>query len=447
MFRRLFIANRGEVAVRVIRTCDSLGIDPVLAVSEVDKDAPYVSGRETVCIGGPAPADSYLHTQRLVQSALQSGCTALHPGWGFLAESPSFASLCEAHGVTFVGPPAHVMALMGRKIPAKRAMRAAGLVCIPGSDDVLSDLEHAKRVADSVGYPVLLKANAGGGGRGMRVVRERSQLAAAFTAAEREALACFGDSRLYLEKLVEGGRHIEVQIVGDRYGAAVHFGERDCTVQRNHQKLIEESPSPILSEDKRRWVVEASARAAAAIGYVGAGTMEFLVDGNGELCFMEMNTRLQVEHPVTEMRAGVDLVEVQLRVAAGQPLPWKQDEIQLTGHAVECRINAEDPQRNFLPSPGLIAHWGVPDVDSSVRIDTHVESGYRVPIHYDSLLCKIIAYGDDRDTARHRMLDALSKLRCEGVHTTAAMHAKILASDEFIHNRYDTTAIPGWPTS
>ncbi|MFW5921337.1 MAG: biotin carboxylase N-terminal domain-containing protein, partial [Polyangiales bacterium] len=336
-FHRLFVANRGEVAARIGRACDALGITPVFGVSEADRDAPYTRDRETVLLGPSRASESYLDPVRLVQAAKQARCSALHPGWGFLAENPLFASLCETHGVTFVGPPAHVMHLMGNKTPAKRAMARAGLSLIPGSDGVLRDAKHAREVAEQSGFPVLLKAESGGGGRGMRIARSAGEVEQAYADAAAEARAAFGDARVYLERLVEKGRHVEIQILADRYGNVVHLGERDCTIQRNHQKLVEESPSPSLDDAERERTCTAAARAAASIGYVGAGTMEFLLDEGGTLRFMEMNTRLQVEHPVTEMRSGVDLMAEQIRVAAGHPLPFAQDDVTLKGHAIECR--------------------------------------------------------------------------------------------------------------
>jgi acetyl-CoA carboxylase biotin carboxylase subunit len=444
-FHRLFIANRGEVAVRVARACDELGITPVFGVSEADVDAAYVAGREHVLLGPARASTSYLDMQRVVQAARQSGCTALHPGWGFLSENPVFAALCETHGVTFIGPPAHVMQLMGKKTPAKRAMAQAGLHLIPGSDGVLKDAEHARVVADRIGYPVLVKAESGGGGRGMRVAREASEVASAFSEAQAEARAAFGDPRVYMERLVEGGRHIEIQVMLDRAGGAIHVGERDCTIQRNHQKLIEESPSPVLPAEVRETSLRAAVVAAQRIGYVGAGTMEFLLDRDGVLRFMEMNTRLQVEHCVSEMRSGLDLVHEQIRVAAGHPLSVTQDDVRLSGHAIECRINAEDPTAGFRPAPGTITRWQSPaTATGEVRVDTHVATGYRIPPHYDSLICKVIARGADRDAAADTMLRALGELVCEGVPTTVPMHQAILASPEFREHRYDTRSIPGW---
>ncbi len=468
-FHRILIANRGEVAARVARTCDRLGITPVFAVSEADREAPYTRGRDRgrdVVVLGPArAAASYLDPVRVVQAAVQTRCTALHPGWGFLSENPLLASLCAQHGVTFIGPPPHVMALMGTKSPAKRAMRAAGLDVIPGSDGPLPSAAVARRVADQVGYPVLLKAESGGGGRGMRIARAAGEIEAAFADAQAEARAAFGDDRVYLERLIEGGRHVEIQIFADRHGNVIHVGERDCTVQRNHQKLIEESPSPVLDATLRARTLERAVAAARAIGYVGAGTMELLLDGDtppadaqarqpgagpsnhrGALRFMEMNTRLQVEHTVSEQRSGLDLVELQIEAAAGHRLRLRQDDVRLDGHVLECRINAEDPHAGFKPSPGRITRWRLPDAqDGAIRVDTHVEEGYVVPPHYDSLLCKVIARGATRDEAIERMLRALGELICEGVATTTPLHQQVLRSDAFRHHRYDTRTVPGWP--
>ncbi len=461
MFNRLFVANRGEVAVRIARTCDQLGISVVFGVSEADRDAPWTEGHEQVVLGPARSTLSYLDPARVVQAARQSGCTALHPGWGFLSENPLFAALCEQHGITFIGPPAHVMHLMGKKTPAKKAMGAAGLTLIPGSPGILSDLEQAREVAQRVGYPVLLKAESGGGGRGMRIARGPEQIEQAWNEATAEATAAFGDGRLYLEKLVEAGRHVEIQVMADRYGNVIHVGERDCTVQRNHQKLIEESPAPTLDPVERETTLAAAVEATRKIGYVGAGTIELLLDQTGEphvLRFMEMNTRLQVEHCVSEQRTrfsqhpgaeGLDLVREQILVAAGNRLSVTQSQVQLRGHAIECRINAEDPWQNFKPAPGTITRWvNPPDEQGKVRVDTHVRSGYTVPPFYDSLLCKVIAWGETRDDACDRMIRALEGLVCEGVPTTAPMHVQILKSDAFRSNRYDTRAIPGFtPTA
>ncbi len=443
-FHRLLIANRGEVAVRVARACDALGITPVFAVSEADRDAPYTRNREVVVLGPGRAALSYLDVERVVQAAVQSGSTALHPGWGFLSENPLLATLCAQHGVAFIGPPPQVTSLMGSKTRAKAAMRAAGLQVIAGSDGVLADAADAKRVAEATGFPVLFKAENGGGGRGMRIARSAAEVEQCYGDAQAEARAAFGGDRVFLEKLVEGGRHIEIQVFADRYGNAVHLGERDCTVQRNHQKLIEESPSPALTADQRGAVCEAAARAAARIGYVGAGTMEMLLDADGVLRFMEMNCRLQVEHTVSEERTGKDLVIAQIEIAAGKKLAWTQADIPLNGHVIEVRINAEDPANNFAPAPGTITAWQPPSGDG-IRVDTHVEVGYVVPPFYDSLLAKVIVTAANRDAAIAKMLTALAAFRVEGVPTTIAMHQKILASEAFRTGNYDTRAIPGWP--
>ncbi len=453
-FHRLFVANRGEVAARIARACDALGITPVFGVSEADADAPYTRGRETVLLGPARAAQSYLDPLRVVQAAKQARCSALHPGWGFLSENPGLAALAEQHGITFVGPPAHAMALMGTKTPAKQTAKRAGLTLIPGSDGVLPTVEAAKEAASSTGFPVLFKAESGGGGRGMREARSLEEVERAFEEASAEARAAFGDARLYMEKLVEGGRHVEIQVMADRYGDVVHVGERDCTVQRNHQKLIEESPSPVLSEEERRRTLEAAVRCARQIGYVGAGTMEFLLDAShvggdfarGTLRFMEMNTRLQVEHPVSEMRSGLDLMSEMIRVAAGHRLSVKQEAIELRGHAIECRINAERPSEGFRPCPGEITRFDLPDPEGgSVRVDTHVASGYVVSPFYDSLICKVIVHAETREFAIARMERALRGMRVEGVETTIAMHLAILGSEAFRSSRYDTSAIPGWP--
>ncbi|HSS03337.1 MAG TPA: biotin carboxylase N-terminal domain-containing protein [Kofleriaceae bacterium] len=443
LFHRILIANRGEVAVRVARACDKLGIVPVFATSEADRDAPYLRGREVVVLGPGRAAQSYLDVERVVQAAVQSHATALHPGWGFLSENPLLATLCAQHGVTFIGPPPQVTALMGSKTRAKAAMRAAGLEVIPGSDGVLGSADEARQVAAHVGFPVLFKAENGGGGRGMRIARSPGEVETAYAEAQAEARAAFGGDRVYLEKLVEGGRHVEIQVFADRYRRAVHLGERDCTVQRNHQKLIEESPSPAISADQRAATCAAAARAAASVGYVGAGTMELLLDGD-VLRFMEMNCRLQVEHTVSEERSGKDLVVAQIEIAAGRPLAWQQSDIALTGHAIECRINAEDPADNFRPAPGTITEWLPPSGDG-VRVDTHVSAGYVVPPFYDSLLAKVIVTAPDRSTAIARMIAALSAFRVGGVPTTIPMHIAILGSAAFRENRYDTRSIPGWP--
>ncbi|MCP3920199.1 MAG: ATP-grasp domain-containing protein [bacterium] len=450
MFNRLLIANRGEVAVRVARAAREIGIAPYGVVSSADADASWLSALDGhVCIGGSAPKESYLRADAVVQAARQTGCAAVHPGWGFLAENPRFAALCEQHGLTFIGPRPGVMERMGRKWPAKVAMRAAGLAPIPGSEGLLDDVEAALAAAEDVGYPIILKADAGGGGRGMRMCTDARELREAFGAARAESLAAFGSGALYLERYLEGGRHIEVQILADAFGAAVHLGERDCSVQRNHQKLIEESPSPALDADERAALGELAASAAVQVGYAGAGTIEFLRDDtSGTLYFMEMNTRLQVEHPVSEAVTGIDIVLAQLRSAANQALGLTQDDVAVRGHAIECRINAEDPAQGFRPTPGRLATFEfAADVDpGAVRIDTHLQAGDEVSPYYDSLLAKVIAWGETREAAIATMRGALAASRVEGVATTLPLHLAVLDSPEFKSGEYDTRSIPGWPT-
>ncbi|MEZ4288208.1 MAG: acetyl-CoA carboxylase biotin carboxylase subunit [Polyangiales bacterium] len=439
----MFVANRGEVAVRVARACDALGIVAVLGVSEADANAPYTDGREIALLGGARSSESYLNRVAVVDAARRMRCSAVHPGWGFLAEDPVFAQMCADHGLQFIGPSPHVMATMGKKSPAKAAMKAAGLPVIDGSDGPLHDVAQGKAIAERVGYPVLLKAESGGGGRGMRVVERPQDFQQAFEQASSEAFACFSDARVYLEKYITGGRHIEIQVLADRYGNAVHLGERDCTLQRHHQKLLEESPAVVLSDEVRNKTLELARKATIAIGYEGAGTIEFLLTNDGVLRFMEMNTRLQVEHPVSEMRTGIDLVQEQLQIAAGARLSMTQNDISFDGHAIEFRINAEDPYDDFRPSPGRIEKWRPPS-GKGIRVDTHVVEGYRVPPYYDSLLAKLIVHGRDRNEAIARSIAALSAFQCEGVATTIPFHLAILQNNAFQNNAYDTASLPDW---
>jgi acetyl-CoA carboxylase biotin carboxylase subunit len=450
MFRRLLIANRGEVAVRVARAARELGIAPIGVASQADLGARWLACMDdVVCLGPAASRESYLHMERVVQAAVQTQCGALHPGWGFLSENPRFAALCEQHGVTFVGPPASAMETMGRKAPAKAAMRRAKVPVIPGSLGLLASADEAIECAKQTGYPVILKADAGGGGRGMRKCFDDAQLRAAFGQASAEAEAAFGSGAMYLEKYLEGGRHIEVQVLADRFGNCVHLGERECSVQRNHQKLVEESPSPALDAKQRAELGALAVRAARSIGYVGAGTIEFLRAESGEIFFMEMNTRLQVEHGVSELVSGVDIVVEQLRVAANERLSRAQTEITLAGHAIEARINAEDPEHEFRPSPGTLTRFEVPlnRGPGSVRVDTHMQSGDAVSPYYDSLIAKVIAHAPTRDQAIATLLNALAAMHVEGVKTTIPLHLKVLASPEFRSGRYDTRAIPGWKSA
>ena len=447
MFRKLLIANRGEVALRIARTARELGIQSVGVCSSAERGASWLSRfDEVVCLGGPAPRESYLRMDAIVQAALQTGASAIHPGWGFLAENARFAALCEQHGITFVGPSSALMTKMGLKSPAKAAMRAAGLPVIPGSDGLLASAEEAHELADAIGYPVIVKADAGGGGRGMRLVREAGALKEAFASASAEAAAAFGNGALYLEKYLAGGRHIEVQILADRYGRALHLFERECSIQRNHQKLIEESPSPALAPKEREELGLLSARAAAAIGYTNAGTIEFLKSAEGQLYFMEMNTRLQVEHPVTEMLTGLDIVRLQLEIAANRPLTLAQADVKSSGHAIECRVNAEDPANDFRPAPGVLKSFAIP-LDRGpgrVRLETYLEAGDEIPPYYDSLIAKVIAHGKTREEAIATMLRTLAESKVEGVPTTIPLHLAVLDSAEFRSGKYDTRTIPGW---
>ncbi len=445
MFRRICIANRGEVVARVMKTCRRLGVEVVVVHSEADRDAPYVQeADEAICIGPAAAARSYLDRLAIIHAARRAGASAIHPGWGFLSEDALFSELCGQHGLTFVGPPPGAMRVMGRKLSAKAAARAAGLDVIAGSAGGLVSAAHARDEADRTGYPVILKANAGGGGRGMRVVHAPGEVEEAWGLARAEAQAAFGESTLYLERYVQGGRHIEVQVLADAYGHAVHLGERECSVQRKHQKLLEESPSPALTDELRARVGERCARLAAQIGYQGAGTVEMLLDEGGALRFMEMNCRLQVEHTITETRFGLDLVELQLRVAAHEPLPFRQEDLRPDGHAIEVRLNAEDPADGFRPAPGTLTRWSAPE---GVRVDTHVRAGYTVPPFYDSLLAKVIAHAPDRAACIARLGEALDALEVEGVPTTRPLFQAVLRDEGFRAGRYDTRAIPGWPAT
>jgi acetyl-CoA carboxylase biotin carboxylase subunit len=447
MFQRLLIANRGEVVARVASSARKLGIAPYGVVSEADRDSAWARALDgVVCLGPAASRASYLRADAVVQAAVQQGCSALHPGWGFLSEDPLFAALCAQHGVTFVGPSPRVMATMGRKAAAKASMRAAGVPVIPGSLGLLASADEAARTAAEVGYPVILKADAGGGGRGMRRCADESELRRGYAEAAQEAAAAFGSGALYLERYLEGGRHVEVQVLGDRYGNAVHLFERDCSVQRNHQKLVEESPCPLLSVSERSELGAMAARAAREVGYVGAGTIEFLRTREGRIVFMEMNTRLQVEHPVSELVTGLDIVAEQLRVAAGHPLSVAQEDVRLEGHAIEVRINAEDPEQGFKPSPGRLERFefALDRGPGRVRVDTHLAAGETVPPHYDSLIAKLIAHGRDRAEAIATALAALDGVRIEGVATTVPLARAILSSREFARGDYDTRAIPGF---
>jgi acetyl-CoA carboxylase, biotin carboxylase subunit len=438
MFRKVLIANRGEIALRIIRACRELKISTVAVFSQADRDSLHVRlADESVCIGPPPPAQSYNYIARLISAAEVTGADAIHPGYGFLSENAHFAEVCGSCGFTFVGPTPEMIRKMGDKSVARRTMRDAGLPVVPGSEGVVGDIDEAVSLARSIGYPVIIKASAGGGGRGMRVAWDEKSLRMGFGIARAEAEAAFSNNAVYLEKYIAKPRHIEFQIFGDHHGNLIHLGERECSVQRNHQKLIEEAPSPFLSADQRRKVGDMAARGAASIGYHNAGTMEFLFDQDGSFYFMEMNTRIQVEHPVTEEVTGLDLVKEQIRVAAGEKLSLKQDEVVWRGHAIECRINAEDYEHGFRPSPGTIS-WTYKPGGPGIRLDSHVYAGYKVPPYYDSLIGKLIAFGKDRPEALRRMEIALDEMIVEGIKTTIPFHHIALRDERFQRGDLDT---------
>ncbi len=438
MFQRVLIANRGEIAVRIIRACRELGIDTVAVYSSADSDSLHVQfATESVCIGPAKAADSYLNINAILTVAKQTGCDAVHPGYGFLSERSDFARQCTELGLTFIGPSGDVMDKMGNKSAARELMIANGVPVVPGSDGALETAEAAMAVAETIGYPVLIKASAGGGGRGMRRVDRPEDLAAKFEEARAEAVACFGNGELYLEKLILNPKHIEFQILADRHGNVIHLGERDCSIQRKNQKLIEESPSKALSAQLREEMGQAAVKAAKAAGYENAGTIEFVVDQEGHFYFIEMNTRIQVEHPVTEMVTGLDLVREQLRIAAGLPLSLTQEEVQLRGHAIECRINAENPSENFRPCPGTTTFLHFPG-GPGVRVDSLLYNGYTVSPFYDSLVAKVIVHAPSRLEAIRRMRRALEEMLLEGYPTTADFCHLVLHHPDFIKGQYDT---------
>jgi acetyl-CoA carboxylase biotin carboxylase subunit len=428
---KLLIANRGEIALRILRTCRELGIATVAVHSTVDRNALHVQlADESVCVGEAPSSRSYLNIPNILAAATSRGADAIHPGYGFLAENDRFAEICAAHGLTFVGPSPESIRSMGDKSTAKATMQQVGVPTIPGSEGLLDTPQDAAVLAEEIGYPVMIKATAGGGGRGMRLVSGADQLESLFRAAQGEAEAAFGNPGLYMEKFIDRPRHIEVQVLADRFGNVVHLGERDCSIQRRHQKLLEEAPGPGLDPQLRQAMGDAAVRAARHIGYEGAGTVEFLVDRHGSFYFMEMNTRIQVEHPVTEMVTGIDLIAEQLRIAGGEPISVRQDEVRLCGHAIEVRINAEDPRHNFRPAPGLITGW-LPPGGAGVRIDSHVYTGYEIPPFYDSLIGKVIVWGQDRDSALKRLKRALNECAVTGIPTTIEFHLALLERPEF----------------
>ncbi len=441
MFKKVLIANRGEIALRVIRACRELGIPTVAIYSEPDRESLHVRfADEDVCIGPAAPAKSYLDPKRIVAAAEVTGADAVHPGYGFLAENADFAQICADCGLTFIGPTPEIIRRMGDKAVARQTMQEAGVPILPGSDGPISDPQQGLEEAKRIGFPVIIKAAGGGGGRGMRICREPGDLEMLVLAAQNEAKLAFNNPSVYIEKYIEHPRHVEFQIIGDSRGNVVHLGERDCTVQRRLQKLIEESPSPGISEETRRKMAAAAIIAADAVGYHSAGTIEFLVEPDGNFYFMEMNTRIQVEHPVTEEQTDIDLVKEQILVGAGEPLSFTQSQVVFTGHTMEVRINAENPENDFRPSPGRITSFHVPG-GHGVRVDTHAYAQYTIPPYYDSLIAKLIVHGKTREEALTKMQRALGEFVIEGIHTTIGFHQKVIATPEFRSGKFDTTFV------
>lgn len=437
MFDKILIANRGEIAIRIIRACRELGIGTVAVYSTADKSALHAQiADEAICIGGPRSSDSYLNTKALIAACEITGAKAIHPGFGFLSEDSNFVKLCDKCGIKWIGPNAAAMEAMGNKANAKSAMIQAGVPVVTGSDGVVESFEEAKKISAEIGYPVLVKASAGGGGRGIRRADSEEELEEALSAAKQEAIQFFGNGDVYIEKFIVNPRHVEIQIIADEHGNAVHLGERDCSCQRRNQKVLEESPSPVMTPELREKMGQAALRAAQVYGYYNAGTVEFLVDKDKNFYFMEMNARIQVEHPVTEMVTGVDLIKEQIRIAMGLPLSFKQEDIELTGHVIECRINAEDPKQNFRPCPGKIQSIHMPG-GFGVRIDTAVYQGYQIPPYYDSMIAKLIVKGRNREEAITKMKVALSEMLIEGIQTNIDFQLNLLRDKEFESGDFD----------
>jgi acetyl-CoA carboxylase biotin carboxylase subunit len=440
-FSKILIANRGEIALRILRTCEEMGIATVAVHSTIDRHALHVQlADEAVCIGESPSSKSYLNIPNIIAAALTRNATAIHPGYGFLAENARFAEICADHQISFIGPTPEAIRAMGDKSTAKETMQRAGVPTVPGSEGLLMSDREAEAIAQKIGYPVMIKATAGGGGRGMRLVHDESELTKLFLAAQGEAEAAFGNPGVYMEKFVVRPRHIEFQILADSYGNVIHLGERDCSIQRRHQKLLEEAPSPVLSPELREKMGTAAVMAAKSINYVGAGTIEFLLDQSGTFYFMEMNTRIQVEHPVTEMITGLDLIAEQIRIAQGEKLQLTQDQVVLKGHAIECRINAEDPDHSFRPQPGRISGY-LPPGGPGVRMDSHVYTDYEIPPYYDSLIGKLIVWGPNRDAAIKRMKRALRECAITGVPTTIGFHQRILETPAFLEGEVYTNFV------
>ncbi len=438
MFRRILIANRGEIALRIIRACHELDIEAICVISEEDRGAAYLDlADRTICIGGPEPRDSYLKSDRIVAAAEVTGADALHPGYGFLAESAAFAEKCRASNIEFIGPSAEAMRLLGDKATARSVAKKAKVPTTPGSEGIITDESELVEIAEKIGYPVIIKASAGGGGRGMRIVRKKSELVTTFKQAEQEAKGAFDSTDLYMEKYIEKPKHVEVQMIADTHGNVVHLGERDCTVQRRYQKLIEESPSPAIDSRTRNNLCAAAVKLTKAADYAGAGTVEFLVDGKGKFYFIEVNTRIQVEHPVSEMTTGIDLIKTQIRVAAGEHLGFSQRAIKPRGHAIECRINAEDPSEDFRPCPGVVTKFRTPG-GPGVRVDTYGHDNCRISPRYDSLLAKVIVHQPTREEAIQSMRRCLREFIIEPIHTTLPFLRRVLAHPDFTAGKIDT---------
>lgn len=441
MFNKILIANRGEIAVRIIRACREMGIETVAVYSEADRDALHTQmADEAICIGPASPKESYLNVQNIISATVLSGAQAIHPGFGFLSENSKFASICKQCNITFIGPTPECIDNMGNKSNARDIMGKAGVPIVPGSDGAIKTNEELLKTARKIGYPVMIKASAGGGGRGIRVVYDESEIIKNYENAKAEASAAFGDDTIYLEKFIERPKHVEIQILGDNFENVVYLGERDCSMQRRNQKVMEEAPSKVVTEELRKSMGETAVRAAKAVHYNNAGTVEFLLDKNNNYYFMEMNTRIQVEHAITEMVTGIDLVKEQIKIAAGEKLDFSQEDVKITGHSIECRINAEDVKRGFMPSPGKIKDLYVPG-GFNVRVDSAVYSGYNIPPYYDSMIAKLIVYGKDRDEAICRMRRALGEFIIEGVSTNIDFQFELIDSKEFIEGTYDTKFI------
>lgn len=442
MFNKILIANRGEIAVRIIRACREMGISTVAVYSEADKNALHTQlADEAVCIGGNKSSSSYLNMNNIISAACLTGANAIHPGFGFLSENSKFADMCKECNIKFIGPDAKTIDLMGNKANARKLMIEAGVPVTPGSDGIVENIEKAKELANKFGYPIMIKASAGGGGRGIRIVREERDLEDAYNSAKSEAKVAFGDDRIYMEKVIENARHIEVQILADEYGNAIHLGERDCSLQRRNQKVLEEAPSVALDNETRKAMGEAAIRAVKASNYKNAGTIEFLYGKDNKFYFMEMNTRIQVEHPVTEMITDIDIVKEQIRIAYGKKLKYTQDDVMFNGHSIECRINAEDPYNNFAPSPGKIDYLFLPSGGNGLRVDSAVYAGYTIPSFYDSMIAKVITKGRTREEAIQKMKRALNEFVIEGIKTNIDFHMELLENEDYLNGNFDTSFI------